>query len=436
MMSMIFLIAPGQILAQSDLLASGPMVGYSTMKEVALWVQTTESAQVKIQYWAIDSPEETHWTEEVTTQSDAAYSTHLIALTEPDLKYQYCLYINAQKVERPYPLKFQSQELWHWRRDPPEIDFLLGSCAYVNEPRYDRPGRPYGQKQSIFKTMAAEEADFMMWLGDNIYLREADWNSRTGILHRYSHVRAVPEMQAFLGSTHHYAIWDDHDYGPNDSDRSYWGKNMTEEAFKLFWANPNYDLAGEGGITGTFIWGDCQFFLLDNRYHRTHQNADHKEILGEAQRQWLYDALLYSKASFKFICVGGQFLSDAALFENHAVFPEERQEIIDWLDEHNMHGVVFLGGDRHSSEITKYVTGDDDVFYDVTCSALSSKTYDHKDEPNTLRIPGTSIGINNYGKISVTGALNERKLVVHFRDIEGKDIIKSTELKFPERKRN
>gem|GEM_PF-6823568 len=39
------------VFAQANLLQSGPMVGYSEMKEVLLWVQTKSSAKVKFAYW-------------------------------------------------------------------------------------------------------------------------------------------------------------------------------------------------------------------------------------------------------------------------------------------------------------------------------------------------------------------------------------------------
>ena len=47
-------------------------------------------------------------------------------------------------------------------------------------------------------------------------------------------------MQPLLARTHNYAIWDDHDFGPNDSDRSSAIKAITLEAFKDSWPNPSY----------------------------------------------------------------------------------------------------------------------------------------------------------------------------------------------------
>ena len=43
------------IYAQKDLLQSGPMLGQSQMREVSIWIQTKESAKVKIGYKEVGS---------------------------------------------------------------------------------------------------------------------------------------------------------------------------------------------------------------------------------------------------------------------------------------------------------------------------------------------------------------------------------------------
>jgi alkaline phosphatase D len=249
-----------------DLIQSGPMVGYSTMREAFLWVQTTEVAEVHFEYFDKNKPRERFKTTKYTTEAKTGFVAQLIAdQILPGKEYQYEVYVNGKRVKRSYPMEFQSQTLWQWRTDPPEVSFAIGSCAYVNDPPFDRPGTPYGSGYEIFESIHKKNPDFMLWLGDNTYLREADWNSRTGFLHRYTHTRSLPEMQPLLASTHHYAIWDDHDFGPNDSDGSFPLKDTATEMFKLFWGNPNYDALNSGGITGSFQWADLDFFLLDNR---------------------------------------------------------------------------------------------------------------------------------------------------------------------------
>ncbi|MEO1487035.1 MAG: alkaline phosphatase D family protein, partial [Bacteroidota bacterium] len=325
-----------------DMVQSGPMVGYSTMREVLLWVQTTESAEVYFEYFDPEDPDKRFKTESMVTQAKDGFVARLVAdAILPGKTYNYMVYVNGEIVQREYPMEFQSQTLWQWRTDPPEVNFAIGSCNYVNETRFDRPGKPYGSEHEIFESIHGKQPDFMLWLGDNTYLREADWNSRTGILHRYTHTRSLPELQPLLASTHHYAIWDDHDYGPNNADSSFWLKDTTAEIFKLFWANPNFDVIDQGGITGFFQWADLEFFLLDNRYYRTSNDnfTTERQLLGKKQIDWLINALSSSRAPFKFVAIGGQVISTEADYENYATFSEERKYLLDKIRESKVEGV-------------------------------------------------------------------------------------------------
>ncbi len=411
--------------AQSSLLQSGPMVGYSEMFEVKLWAQTTQAAQVYIKYWEQGKPE-THWkTDEVTTQKASAFVAHLVAdKVLPSKRYDYELYLNNTLVKRPYPLSFQSQTLWQWRSDAPDVRFIVGSCAYINEPEYDRPGKSYGGHYEIFDAMIKAKPEFMVWLGDNTYLREPDWNTKTGIFRRYTHTRSLPELQPFWGNVHHYATWDDHDFGPNDGDRSFWNKKTTEEAFNLFWPNLNTNVVGNGGVTNTFQWSDVQFFMLDNRYHKSPNNdkTRPRQMLGDAQIQWLLDALQSSRATFKFIAVGGQVLNDAALYENYAIYPEEKQKLLEGIQKLKISGVIFLSGDRHHSELTMLKREGTYPLYDFTCSPITAGPHGDASEPNTLRIPNSLIAERNFSVMEVSGKKDERVLTVKVLNSKGAEV--------------
>lgn len=425
------------LLAQSTLLQSGPMVGYSDMKEVALWVQTTQEAKVKIMYWDKDAPQKKYSTEETATSRDNAFTTTLKAdQVLPGRKYSYQLYINGKNVKRPYTLGFQTQTLWQWRTDPPEFTFATGSCAYINEPEYDRPGKPYGGEYEIFTTIHQQKPDFMLWLGDNTYLREVDWNTRSGIMHRYTHTRSTPEMQPLLGSTHHYALWDDHDYGPNNADRSFWNKEITLEAFKLFWPNPNYALGEKGGVTGTFQWNDVQFFLLDDRYFKTpNENfvSSERTLLGKQQLQWLIDALISSQAPFKIIAIGGQVLNPAQLDDSYTFYQEEKDFLLKTIQDAKIPGVIFLDGDRHHSSLTKLERPGTYPLYDITISPLTAGVYSPKADENALMVPGTLVTERNFALMTVKGPRKERTLTIRVLNNKGKELwtreLKANDLK-------
>lgn len=410
-------------IAQESLLQSGPMVGAGDMKEVKLWVQTKEAAKVKIKYWEQGNEKKAAYTSEVRTAEADAFATELIAdQVEPGKKYNYELYINNKRVKRPYALAFQTQELWQHRRDAPDFSFAVGSCFYVNDPPYDRPGKPYGGGYEILNSIYTKKPDFMLWLGDNTYLREPDWNTITGIQYRYTHTRSLSELQPLLGSMHHYAMWDDHDYGPNNADRSFWMKDVTLNTFKTFWANPNY-IFDDAGITGTFTWNDVQIFMMDDRFFKSpNSRTEHKAYLGDAQLEWLIDALHYSTATFKLICIGGQVLNPAAEKENFSNHPEELKKLLDAIEKSKIKGVVFFSGDRHFSELSKLERAGAYPLYDFTVSPLTAGPSNPREEPNTLRVPGTLYTNRNFGLVNVSGPKNDRRLKVTIYDTDGKEV--------------
>ncbi|TDB68137.1 alkaline phosphatase D family protein [Arundinibacter roseus] len=403
---------------------SGPMVGYSDMREVMLWVQTQQAANVRIDFWEDGKPTARQSTEEIKTEKKDAFVAKLLAYPlEPGKKYSYEVVINNKVVKRPYPLQFQTQALWQYRSDPPNFRFAIGSCTYVNDEAYDRPGKPYGGQYEIFKSIHEQKPDFMIWGGDNTYLREPDWNTRSGMLYRYTHTRSLPEMQALLGSAHNYAIWDDHDFGPNDSDRAFWLKNTAAETFKLFWANPNYVL--DGPCTGTFFWNDIQFFLLDDRWFKApNERAEPRDYFGQQQIRWLIDALSTSKAPFKFVVAGGQIINASPVFENYSNYAAEQEQFLKQLADEKIPGVIFLTGDRHSTALHTLKRPGTYPLHDFTISPLTSgRAIPVKEEyQNSTMDTTTVVTERNFAILDVSGPATDRKLRVSVRNVQGKEL--------------
>lgn len=402
------------------------MVGYSEMQEVLLWVQTKKAAKVQIRYWVASKPADTLHTTAVITTAETAFTAHLLAdRVEPGNRYDYLLLIDGKPVKLDYPTTFQTQTLWQWRTDPPAFKMAIGSCAYVNETQYDRPGKPYGADYQIFQSIHKMRPDAMLWLGDNTYLREVDWNTRTGILKRYTHSRSIPEMQALLASTHNYAIWDDHDFGPDNSDRSFAQKHHTLEAFKLFWANPSYGLDNSKGITSFFQFADVDFFLLDNRYNRAPDNrkTGDRTMLGKEQLEWLIDGLAASRAPFKMVAIGGQVLNTAAVHENYInYYPEEREYLLKRIEEEKIKGVVFLTGDRHHTEMDQYTNGAGNLVTDITISPLTAGHAFNVTEDNKYHVEGTLVLKRNFGVLEFSGPRTSRMLTVKIYDSNGAEL--------------
>lgn len=433
---------PAQKVAKAAL-QSGPMVGYREMKEVMLWAQTTAPADVYIEYWRDDAPGTRLRTNTVRTSKQTGYTAHLLAdALQPGGTYTYELFMDGKRVPRPYPLQFTSEPLWQWRTDPPTLRVAVGSCFYVNEPAVDRPGQPYGDTipGPILKAIVDQQPDAMIWLGDNTYTREVDWGTRTGFVHRYTHTRSLPELQPLLGSVHHYATWDDHDYGPNDSDGSFELKTTAREVFQAFWANKTYGLpATTEGVGSHFQLADIDFYLLDNRWFRSanYRTTGEPRVLGQAQIDWLMNAMKTSRAPFKIIAVGGQVINSHAGNENLILLaPKERQQLIDLIKAERINGVIFVTGDRHHAELSKLDVPGGYPIYDFTTSPLSAGTATNVRDNNTHRVEGTLLqGERNFGMLEVTGPRTDRTLTIRLHRKDGSEAwrrsIKASELQVP-----
>lgn len=417
----------GAIITGKAVLQSGPMLGYVDMFEVLLWVQTKGPATAKIVYWDVEKPTDLHSTSSLRTSSENGFTAKLIAdQVQPGKSYAYHVELNGIAVTLPYPATFKTQPLWQYRTDPPAFSVATGSCAYINEPEYDRPGKPYGSEYQIFASIYQQKPDLMLWLGDNTYYREPDWNTRTGMLHRYTHTRSTAELQPLLASTAHYAIWDDHDYGPNNADGTWTYKAEAWDVFSRFWGNPTFGIHDQKGCTTRFQYADMDFFLLDNRYFRTPNkcaSCPNRTLMGKEQLEWFLAALASSTAPFKLVAIGGQVVttnnSDETCFH---YYPAERDTILARIERDNIKGVVFLTGDRHFTELSALKNKAGNWVYDLTTSSLTAGSFTGAGEKvaNNLRVPGTVVDVHNFSMLRFSGPRKDRQMEINVYDTNGK----------------
>ena len=417
-------------------LVSGPMLGYQAHREVLIWVETKEARTVTLDYWLAGQPA----TAKKITRSDPPASpagTQPLKFTLPVLElgasYEYALTIDGTKIARPYPLAFKTRTQWEWRTPAPDFKFIFGTCAYLNEPVTDRPGTPYGAGTAIFTHMAGSGADFMVWGGDNWYLRESDFSSESGIWYRYSHDRATPDLQKLYATMHHYATWDDHDYGSNDANKSFELKDVSLAAFKAYWGNAGWGEVNNPGVYGKFYWGDAAFILMDNRTYRDDDHLDDSAALamktqyGAQQRDWLKQSLLAMQTlghyPFKFVATGGQVITDfGGASETFAYYPREREDLLKFIADHKITGVIFLTGDVHFTELAKKKIGATQWIYELTSSPLSSGASSLGNTERTSdphRVEGTLVVDQNYCTLALSGPKDARVLTIACIDKTG-----------------
>jgi len=411
---------------------SGPMLGQVELRTASIWIQvSSDITSAALIYWKQGHPETTR-----KKIYDGVLGKEFNPLRidigglEINRVYEYQFILNQEKSSAVG--SFHTKDLWQWRNPAPDFSFITGSCAYFNEPIYDRPGKPYGGDSIIFESMAKDTAAFTLWLGDNWYTREVDLQSPWGLWYRASKDRAQPVLRNLLKNMPQYAIWDDHDFGPDNSGSSYGLKDVSREIFMRYWCNPFYG-EDQKGIYSQLSYSDMDLFLTDDRYFRSADElADsvngkpnpEKHFFGQKQLHWLEDALVQSLATFKIIVVGSQTLNPMSRDEGFYKYSYEYHELMEFLNENHIKGVLFLTGDRHHSEIVKAERKDNYELYDITVSPFTSGVAKVRgaEIDNPARIPGSLVEKRNYARISVRGKKNERTCMVQFVGEDGKTL--------------
>jgi alkaline phosphatase D len=153
-----------------------------------------------------------------------------------------------------------------------------------------------------------------------------------------------------------------------------------------------------------------------------------KKMFGDVQMDWLKNALLFSNrdshVSFRIIATGSQVLNAWSPFDCFRHFPEEYNDLMDFIRENHIEGVIFLTGDRHHSEIIRQDREGTYPLYDITVSPFtSSVAKTHGPEVNNPDRVGKEIDAQNYAVFSFTGQGNDRSLKVSFRGLRGDNLM-------------
>jgi alkaline phosphatase D len=306
--------------------------GDVTPHEAMVWLKTTEPQDVKIQYttgplWS--TYQETHL---IPTTPEMDFTAH-IPLTNLTPKTRY-VYRSLVPGKRPGRLcRFVTAPL---PEDSVTVTFVIGGDT-----------RHSFQPFSVMETMRKANPDFFVFLGDTIYAdKEEPARELSDYWDKYVENRDG-FAKRFFAETSVYVMWDDHEV---DSDFIATNHLMPvgRQAFFDYW--PIRRQAQEPTrLYRAFRWGKAvELFLLDTRQYR---NPTIKTMLGEAQKRWLLAKLAASSASFKFIISSVPF-SDPRV-DKWGEYPEERDEILEFVTKQGITGVLFLAGDVHHAAVSR-----------------------------------------------------------------------------------
>lgn len=309
----------------------GPMVGQVTDRSAQIWAFESAHAKIEVRFHPEGSPDGARLVAMSTREEENFASRALLEGLTAQTAYAYQLLVNGR-----------TEPVWQGRFTTApgsgrasRFSVGVSSCMHAEK-------QPV---QSSWYLMLAQNPALHLLLGDNVY---ADTTDREMLWAKHLQQRSVSEFAAVMRNVPTYAIWDDHDFGPNNSDGTEPGKAMSLRTFSELFALPTLGTPETPGAYYKFSWGDVDFFMLDGRYHRSPNAApddDQKRLLGDGQMRWLEEQLIASRAKFKILACG----STLKLSPNDGwrLFSFERKRLFKAIMGNRVSGVLFLSGDVH-----------------------------------------------------------------------------------------
>jgi len=414
------------------------MHGYADYTSALVWVQAEAPGPIRIRWRSEHDGIEHEATLEARAANDDIVLARLTGLA-PGARATYAIDGDGERREGAV----RTQPYWSDGADAPDITIAIGSCFFLAAAEPPWNASTYGDGFEIFDAIAAKAPDLVVWMGDNLYFQAPDELDPASMAARYRRQRALPALQRLLVTAPQIAIWDDHDYGPNDADMSYVLKGESLALFREYWANPNYGLPDVPGIFGRARFGDVDLFLLDDRWYRSANklaDAPDKTMFGAQQLAWLRNALVYSRATLKLVVNGSQMWNRANRFEGFNHYSYEQKAFGDWLVAQRVDGVMFASGDRHFTELLRIERPGAYPLYEFTSSPLTSRPWENPErgeQANPDVVPGTLVGKRQFGLIRLSGPARARRIALESYDKNGELLwrheLRAQDLRFPKR---
>ncbi|XP_010523270.1 PREDICTED: uncharacterized protein LOC104801648 [Tarenaya hassleriana] len=335
----------------------------------------------------------------------------------------------------------------------------FGSCSNQSAP------------QPIWDAIQKFDPQLFIWLGDNIYgdtkqpfkvfgkeRTIGPWknaprfvpSSEEEMTSHYTKAKANPGYSRIRKNAKVIGTWDDHDYGLNDAGKEFDHKVTNQRLMLDFLDEPlDSPRRKQAGVYASYSFGPAskriKVILLDTRYHRDPLQSD-GTILGDAQWTWLERELRGPLSEITVIGSSVQVISNLSattgpLFymESWGRFPKERQRLFQLIADSKRSGIIFISGDVHFGEITRYDCGVGYPLHEVTSSGLVQSVESVLPPPlhffvrflswyipSTMRVvnqnckfKSCTYGQQNFGAISIDWNANPVTINLEIRDVSG-----------------
>jgi alkaline phosphatase D len=319
-------------------LSLGYVVGDVTHESAIVWLRAEPGSRVSLHYGKDPALSQFKASDGVMVEADSDYTAHLsIAPLESATTYYYRAAVAGKK---PGPIaRFLTAPK---ADDNTEVKFCFSGDT-----------REGYQPFTIMDAIRANRPNFFIHLGDTIYADRGGWIATELAEYRAKYVvnRSDAASLRLFSDTSVYVLWDDHEIANN-----YEGFHplaaIGRRAFFDYWPvqrNPKEP----DRLYRSSRWGRAiELFFVDARQYRDRARGT---LLGKRQKQWLFESLAASTALVKCIATSVPFYGGGA--DRWDGYPRERTQLLQWIEQKKIKGVVFIAADVHYAAVTR-VPGD------------------------------------------------------------------------------
>jgi alkaline phosphatase D len=230
----------------------------------------------------------------------------------------------------------------------------------------------------IFNSVVETDPDLWIWTGDVAYLSTHETNGTLNEL-QFNQSKNTETYTNLRNKVPIIGIWDDHDYGVNNGDKSYKFKERNRQLYLDYLDEPKDSIRRirPDGMYESYYLGDnkkIKIILLDNRYNRDFRFSlsPTRDILGESQWKWFEEELTNNEAEVTLVISGTQVMVDDRLYPEHW-YKHSQDKLLQVIRKTQASGIILLSGDVHYAEIMKHPCPKRVGYnlYEVTSSGLT-----------------------------------------------------------------
>lgn len=313
--------------------------GAMTQSNVLLWTYAESEAPTRLRVWLADEdPVSTFLYDASVIHNDGYFKISVDGLAAGTW-YAYAFFTDdeaGQSIARSAAGRFRTAPL---ATSVDAVTVAATSCTKTDDGPF-----------KALSTMADFDIDLFCHTGDISYNDGA--LNLEGFRKKWRETLADPGYRAIFTKAGHYLTWDDHEI-TNNTYRPITPQSVFEAGGDAFFETLAIPRISGNQLWTSYAWGKTvEFIILDCRGERTSE-----KYISDNQMNWLLQTLGQSPCHFKLIFNSVPITEMPPVWlakgDRWQGYPEQRDQLLNFITDNSIGNVFFLSGDFHVGLISK-----------------------------------------------------------------------------------